>query len=338
VTPNPASVASGNLDPTIQDEFILGYQAQLWDGWTGGVRATFRELKTTIDDMCDWRPFELWAEQNIPDDPENPEAPKFNPAPDFPGCFLFNPGESMQVAGDINSDGVIDEIYLTAEMIGSPKVERRYISAEFVLEKTTPQWFAQASYTWAHNYGNAEGLVKSDIGQDDTGVTQDFDFPELMRGAKGDLPNDRRHTLKGSGGFKFASDWSVSGSVLLQTGRPINCIGVDPVDRDIHYGASYFACGGRPVPRGTAGRTDTVFNLDLGLAWNPPRVPGLLLQAKVFNLLDGDAAIEVSEAGESALTSTDGSVSGAPLSTYRSVSDYQTPRYFQFTARYDFTL
>lgn len=327
-TPNPASVASRNLDPTIQHEFILGYQLQLGLGWTGGIRGTLRNLKTTIDDMCDSRPFEQWAADN---------GLEYNPAADTPGCFLFNPGKSMQISADINGDGTFEAIELSPEMIGMPAAERHYYAVEMVLEKTTPQWFTQLSYTWAHNFGNAEGLVKSDIGQDDTGVTQDFDFPELMRNANGNLPNDRRHTLKGTGGFKFTPEWGVSASGLLQTGRPRNCFGVDSVDENFGYGASYFACGGQAVPRGTAGRTDTLFNLDLGLTYTPEALPGLSLQAKVFNVLDSNTVTEVAERGENALTNPDGTVSGVPLSSYGTATNYQAPRYFQFTARYDFS-
>ena len=54
----------------------------------------------------------------------------------------------------------------------------------------------QGSYTWSKSQGNTEGGVKSDIGQDDTGTTQDFDYPELTIGSFGDLPNDRRHAFK----------------------------------------------------------------------------------------------------------------------------------------------
>lgn len=327
-TPNPASVASQGLDPTIQNEFILGYQTQLPDGWTGGVRATLRDLDTTIDDMCDYRPFEQWAADN---------GLEFSPAEDFPGCFLFNPGESMRINGDINGDGTPEDIQLTPEMIGSPKIARKYYAMEFVLEKTTPEWFTQLSYTWAHNYGNAEGLVKSDIGQDDTGVTQDFDHPELMRGASGNLPNDRRHTLKGTSGLKLGEEWGVSGSLLWQSGRPQNCIGVDStVPEDYNYGASYFTCGGRLVPRGTAGKTESLLNMDFGLSYTPGFVNGLMLQAKIFNLLNSEAETAREETGESVLTNTDGTVSGVPLSSYRTPTSYQRPRYFQFTARYDF--
>ena len=59
----------------------------------------------------------------------------------------------------------------------------------------------QFGYTWARSVGNFEGAVKSDIGQADAGITQDFDFPAVMDGSQGYQPNDRRHT------FKFFGSW-----------------------------------------------------------------------------------------------------------------------------------
>ena len=47
--------------------------------------------------------------------------------------------------------------------------------------------------------GNYEGTVKSDNGQDDAGITQDFDFPEFTEGSYGKLPNHRKHNLKFNG-------------------------------------------------------------------------------------------------------------------------------------------
>ena len=83
----------------------------------------------------------------------------------------------------------------------------------------------QASYTWSKSYGNTEGGVKSDIGQDDTGTTQDFDYPELTIGSLGYLPNDRRHAFKMFGNYQFTDEWPLGANMLIQSGRPKNCFG-----------------------------------------------------------------------------------------------------------------
>ena len=328
--PNPESVASDNLDPTMQYEYILGYQMQFDGGWVGGLRAVYRNLDKTTDDVCDWRPLEAWAEEN---------GVEYNLAPDTPGCFMINPGYAQTLRVDIDGDGDLDDVDLSADQIGLPKAKRKYLAFELTAEKGwSNQWYTQMSYTWAHNWGNAEGGVKSDIGQDDTGVTQDFDFPELMTGAYGDLPNDRRHTFKALGAYRPIPEVTVSAQMTLQTGRPENCFGYDAeTDENFGYGSSYFYCGGQVTPRGSQGRTDTLWNLDLGATYEPNWLEGLSLQAKVFNVLDNSAVLAIEETGEVSAINPD---TGSPYvdTTYGTPRSYQEPRYFQFTVQYDFTL
>jgi hypothetical protein len=330
-TPNPNWVASNNLDPTIQEEFILGYQMELAPNWTAGVKGTYRNLKKTIDDMCDTRPFEAWAAENGMD---------FDPATGTPGCFMFNPGSSMSFKSmDINDDGQFEDVNLTADMINSPKAERKYYSVELSLEKNmSDRWYMRGSYTWAQSYGNAEGLVNSDNGQDDTGVTIAFDFPELMTYATGYLPNDRRHTIKLLGAYQVTPEFTVSTNLLAQSGRPINCIGVDTtVDDAFHYDAAYFYCNGTPAPRGSIGRTGFRFDVDLGLAYAPQWAPGLSVQAQVFNLFNLSADLSRDETGEFATFDDDGLIDGTePYSSYLSNYSYQPPRYVMLSATYKF--
>ena len=47
-----------------QDEYILGFQAQLTDNMSGGVRGIYRDLKAAIDDQCDYRPIYAYAAEN----------------------------------------------------------------------------------------------------------------------------------------------------------------------------------------------------------------------------------------------------------------------------------
>lgn len=319
-TPNPASVASKTLDPTIQNEFILGYQFQFNSDWSLGTRLTYRDLKRTIDDICDLRPFEAWATANslVFDDTN------------LPGCFMINPGDGLVVDADVDGDNVLEHVSLSAADLGLPKAIRRYVGIELTAEKAlSSKWATQLSYTWSHNYGNAEGLVKSDIGQDDTGVTQDFDFPELMIGTYGDLPNDRRHTFKGNALYKPNDQLTFSVSGLIQSGRPKICFGTDPVtDAQFKYFNSYMRCGGTVIPRGSLGTTPWVKNFDLGVYYEPCSIPGLSLQAKWFNVLEGDTATNLRPYGETRSGNTDISFN-TPIS-------YQTPKYVQLTAVYKF--
>lgn len=327
------TMASKNLDPMYQDEFILGFQKQLGDNFSVGLKATRRDLKASTDDTCDYRPFVEWAADH---------GKEFNPQnPAFPYCRIYNPGSDLVVDADVDGDGVLEEITIPASVIGPASI-RRYNALEASFEGNWDRFFLQGSYTWSKSYGNTEGGVKSDIGQDDTGVTQDFDYPELAIGSYGDLPNDRRHTVKLFGNYEFNDQWSVGMNALVQSGRPVNCIGFLGDAELSRYGNSYFSCDPGPanedsdngmtiVPRGTAGRTPWSYTFDVNVQYRPVFADGkLALKFDVFNVFDSSRATAVDEDGE------DGA--GNPLlsTTYKNPITFEAPRAVRFSAQYDF--
>ena len=382
VAKDARSIASQNLKPMYQDEYILGFQKQLTDNFSMGVRGIYRDLKRAIDDTCDYRAVVSWAidhgfdvdpvngTNQLPD-PANPnEIAHYNPG--FPNCRLYNPGQPGIYTMDVNGDGVLETVTIpanytiTTRTVNGQQVpllvpndghdqaaKRTYSALEIFWQGTWDTLFFQGSYTYARSKGNTEGGVKSDIGQDDTGVTQDFDYPELILGSYGYLPNDRRHSLKLFGSWDITDEWRVGANLLVQSGRPENCRGIygnDPVV----YRVSYFSCDaglpaddtvGTPgtrnngttiVPRGTAGRLPWTRTLDLNVAYQPQWAKGLTLKMDVFNVLNSQEAINVNEAGEDSLgRPTDGTSPGI-LNTFLAPTNYQAPRFVRFTARYEF--
>ena len=322
VTPNPLSVADQNLDPMYQDEYIIGFQRELFGTWSGGVRAIHRDLKRAIDDFCDHRPIQDWAEDN---GYEYADA-------NVPTCMLFNPGSDFTAMIDVDGDDALEEVHLSADDLGYDPIKRSYNAVELFFERPFDgKWFLQGSWTIAHSYGNTEGYVKSDIGQDDAGVTQDFDYPELMEGAYGNLPNDRRHTLKVFGAYKFNEEWQAGANLLVQAGRPINCIGFypDQESEGAAYGASYFYCNGRLVPRGSVGNLPWQKNIDVNLEYRPAQLGGrFALKADVFNLFNSHTITQVNETGEDN--------PAVPSSEYRLPTAFQAPRSVRLSVSYDF--
>ncbi len=348
------TIADQNLKPMYQDEFILGFQAQLTDHLTGGMRGIYRDLKAAIDDQCDYRPIYAYAVANGLD---------FNPQnTGFAYCHLYNPGKDATFLVDVDGNGTLETINLSAATLG-PDAVRTYKAMEFFLEGTWDKFFMQASYTWSKSRGNTEGGVKSDIGQDDTGTTQDFDYPELSVGSLGYLPNDRRHAFKVFGNYQITDEWSVGANLLVQSGRPQNCFGfLDGRDYSA-YANGYFSCDSGPaqpaclvvhasgtacpagqsnplyhgggnnghtvVPRGTAGRTPWSRTLDLNVAYKPNWADGhLTMKADVFNVFNEHAATAVSETGENS--------AGDPQpDSYLTPVSYQTPRSVRFMVQYD---
>jgi hypothetical protein len=339
---DPATIASKNLDPMYQDEFILGFQSAWTDHLNFGARAIYRKLKAAIDDNCDYTAITELADADGLD--------YTVPNPGFPYCRLFNPGEDAVLVTDLNGDG----IYTTYTVDGarlSPPARRSYKALELFLDGSWDKFFFQASYTLGYNKGNTEGGVKSDIGQGDTNTTQDFDYIELTVDTYGYLPNDRRHALKVFGNYDFSEQWSLGANVLVQTGRPINCLGVldrnplEPVGTVTNYnphpyGSGFMRCSNSEngasddstvsaVPRGTAGRLPTTTTLDLNLAYRPSWASGLQFKMDVFNVFNSQKVTSVSEVAEDSAT-------GNPLSTYLLPRSYQAPRSVRFMVQYDF--
>lgn len=323
-----AGYATKNLSPMYQDEFILGFQKQLTDNLSLGVRAIRRDLKAAIDDNCDYATLFNYVEGNGP-------GSKFN------YCFLFNPGKDAVILADWDGDGVATEKTIPGDQL-SLKSKRKYTALEFFVQGNWDRMFLQGSYTYAKSIGNTEGGVRSDNGQADTGTTSDFDYLAAMIGAYGYTPNDRRHSLKLFGNYDITEEWSIGTNLLVQSGRPISCIGVYKGLDVSHYGNIHFSCdpgapnangnnGDTIVSRGTVGRTPWTTSLDLNLSYRPTWMKGLQLKMDVFNVLNADKPVSVNEIGEDA--------SGNPVpvaNTYLTPTAWQTPRSVRFMVQYDF--
>ena len=349
ITPNPVSYATENLKPFKQREFILGAQQQVGD-WTLGVKGTFRKVLTGIDDMCDFRPIAAYANatygMSLPTDSLSP--PLGNPY--LNGCFIGNPGSGAQLALplDVNNPGKLYPVNLTAAQIGEPKYKRNYYALSLTAERNfNNKFYLNVSYTYARSYGNSEGLVDSNIGQADTGTSELFDYPELMYGTNGDQTNDHRHTVKAYGAWKVTPEWTLGANFLAQTGRPQNCYGDAPIDYDIGgYGSSggsspYLYCvtngAGQWVTRGSAGRTSTLWQLDLNVAYQPEWFKGLTFRATVFNVFNRHTVLTVNEDQNANYSPANGGTwSTYNNTTYLTPTGYQAPRYVQLNAEYDF--
>lgn len=347
---NPKTIAATNLDPMYQDEYILGFQSLVTDHQSIGARAIYRKLKAAIDDNCDYTA--ILTTEGFTQDSDGVWSKEGRdaalPNASFPYCRLFNPGKDSVFLTDLYGDGTLTKTTVASDLL-SPKAKRTYKALELFWDGSWDKFFFQASWTMAWNKGNTEGGVKSDIGQADTSVTQDFDYKELMMDAYGYLPNDRRHSLKVFGNYAFTEEWSAGFNVLVQSGRPKNCLGTYyPYNGGIHpYGSSFFRCatttaGGGPVsedddtpnpyaviPRGKAGRLPWTNQLDLNVAYAPNWAKGLQFKLDIFNVFNNQKVTAISEVHE------DGST-GQNLDTYALWRSTQAPRSARFMVQYDF--
>ena len=306
------TLADKNLDPMYNDEVIVGYQAQINDDWSWGIKATYRDLGNQIDD----------GSYIFTDEDGNYLGENW---------FLFNPGSGATFNFDLDGDGVTEEYSFTAEELGYPDAKRRYTAVDLTIEKTWDKvWSLKALYTWSHNYGNTEGFVKSDNGQDDAGLTQDWDYPYLMDGAYGNLPADRRHNIKVYGAFAVTEDFLIGANLNIASGRPWTALGAGYTpDSDLYqYGDTYWV-GDRYFPRGSMGTTPWTARLDLNFTYNLHiQDQKIRFAVDVFNVFNASTATRYNEVAE--IAANDDSASFGLAQTY------QTPRRVQFTASYDF--
>lgn len=323
-TPDPASVAPSDLKSQYQDEFILGFEKTLGESWNSGAKFTYRRLQSAIDDTCDQDRMYAKLDSMGVD----------TSALDVPGCVIFNPGKTNTFLARHSDGSGYTEFQMNGNDwgYGDNKAKRDYVAVElFVEHPMNDKWYGRLDYTWSRNFGNTEGQVKSDIGQDDVSKTQDWDGSYLMEYAGGYLANDRRHQLKGYGAYKFNDEWLASATLRVMSGMPKSCIGYyGPDEKDpMGYEAAYHYCNGEPSRPGDAGRQPWTARLDLGLMYRPAFADHkLAFGLDVFNVLNQLRPVQsdaVYEGGPFTVSNTYG------IGTY-----YTAPRSVRLTASYDF--
>lgn len=323
--PDTSAVLDQNLDPMFQDEWILQYERELNDSWTAGIRYIYRDLSSTIDDiLVDFGLEAMEARGEF----EGPIG-----ASNDCHYVLTNPGQDLTTncewwidPSDTSLGTELRETTISAEDLGFPEAERTYEAVEITVDGQVGDFTVNGSYTWSKNEGNTEGYVKSDIGQDDAGITQDFDIPQLMDGAFGALPNDRRHKVKLWASYQASDRLTLGTNILMQSGRPINAFGEGHPDGTPDYGDTFYLSDGAGgftfIPRGTAGRTPWITRIDLAAiyAFNWGDRADVELRAEVFNVLNADSAREVYEFAE------------INPDQFRLPTSYQRPRYIRIGA------
>lgn len=324
--PDVRTIVDNDIKPMYQDEWVIALQHQLTKSVTIGFRGVARTLATAMDDMIVDHALVAWGNRNGYGEYTE----------DIWGSnhyVLGNPGKEMRTAWDFDGDGTLEEVLLTEQDLAFPKAERKYYSGEFFMEKVWDgKWYAQASYTLAHSYGNSEGMVLSDNGQDDAGITIMFDTPDLTVRSYGNLPNDVRHYFKAFGSYAVTPELQVGLNAYLKSGRPVNAfVNKDDYIVGYAYGNDYFGWD-----RGTKGTTPWVYNFDLMLKWTPKNLPGWMsekvsFQVDIFNILNNSAETEVYESYEE-----DQSTSQELNPRYGIGTSFQQPRYVRFSMAVEF--
>src|SRR5690606_33133595 len=226
--------APSDLKSLYQDEYILGFEKQLTPDWTLGMKLTRRDLKSSVDDICD--PYTLMDKNGL--EIVDLVQGKYHATSAATGlvevnyCYMFNPGGTntfslANLDANGNHTGERTDVTMSSEDGGfTDGLKRVYSGSDLCVERPFDgKWESRVDYTFSKLEGNNEGQVKSEFGQDNISKTQDWDAWQLMQFANGYLANDRRHQLKARGSYQITDEWSVGGNLRILSGMPICCLG-----------------------------------------------------------------------------------------------------------------
>ena len=298
-----AAKASG-IEPMYNDEIIIGYSKFLDSGWNLGAFFTYRNLASAIDDVLVDHAVRAYCE----------DAGIVGCGDVWEGAHsyvLANPGVDMiWTTDELPGTTVPTTITLKAGDLAFPSVQREYSALDLTFDKAFDgQYFMGGSVTLSSNRGNYEGTVKSDNGQDDAGLTQDYDFPEFMDNAYGYLPNHRAFKAK-LYGAAMVGETLVGVNMRMASPRKYGCIGNYPGGDgvDDNFGGNYWyggndswACNGAPTPRGSVfdGKWQNQVDLSLSRDISIPFAKEGKVQLNVFNIFDFESPEDYNEYGES---------------------------------------
>lgn len=316
VTDPTAFIAKG-LKPQSLDEYIIGVERRLGNRMRVGLNFKYRKLGEVLEDVaidqaaiayCTGQGFTAAACGDI--------------YSGFSQYVLVNPGRdaSIQLLG--LPDGTTPVVDFTAAQLGYPRAERTYkeVTATFDRE-FDGVWSLSGSYTWSDLKGNYEGGAKSDVGQADTGATQDFDQPGFTLGSYGYLPGHRRHSFKLYGSYQIGEFLTLGANGFLQSPKKFGCIGVVPTEVDpfaAQYGAAGNFCQGVATQRGKSFESDWRKELNLTVQFRVPGDFNANVRFDVFNVFNTKSKLDFDEFGDLD--------SGGINPNYRAPLVYQQPR------------
>lgn len=244
-------------------EFLLGAEYEIMPNMSIGIKGIYRTLEDVIEDIS------------------------------------FDGGLTYIVTNPEGYHGVNE---VTGEPLVFPKPERKYRALEISLKKKLSNNYQfYISYLLSRNEGNHGGLFRQDNGQLDPNITSAWDLPSLLfdpvtgeQVAYGLLNNDRTHQLKFYGSYHVPSGF-LKGLVIGAYGAVMSGVPISKMGEHISYGTME-----RFVEkRGSAGRTDPVWWLDLHLEY-PFTISNLQISAildafNVFNLISKDIAMAATQ-------------------------------------------
>jgi hypothetical protein len=197
-----------------------------------------------------------------------------------------------------------------------PPPEREYTALEVAAEGMWGGGSYRASYVLSRTWGNYPGLFNSDFGFANPGQVTTFFMPGQGENSTGYLPNDRTHVVKLSGSYATRFGLGVGTVFTFETGTPIN---------DFAAGSSGPFFPTFVAPRGSAGRTPSLWDLNVRLTYNFPIARRWQMQAVLDLLHVGNPRRAVWVDESHYLTLDENGNPGSPNPNYKQPIAYQPP-------------
>ncbi|WP_088330289.1 TonB-dependent receptor [Lacimicrobium sp. SS2-24] len=333
---SPGRIGADEIDQdpeaTFQNEFIVGYEFMIDEKWSAGVRAIHRDYRNAFEDM--------YVDVMPDDHPNIPEA-----CGNIWGWFFGNPGRDLEVSldcGDVTiplSEATDSWNSITGEVIGGVQPRRLYNALELELDRAWDDvWTANFAYTWANNYGNFEGGVLTETGNDIPGYTEIADDVAFLNTNWGKLPNHIPHSFLVSGAYQIDDNWRIGAKFTAQAGKPINAVGSgNPLTgnsrQEMHY-ICVDGCEGdlseatfKHIPNGFYGDLSWFTRLDINMTYET-QVNGADVRVglDIFNVLDSQIITSVDRYVDN------GTVGGFDNEEFLLPNGISSPRYVRLSA------
>jgi hypothetical protein len=313
----PNGPTTDKLHGAYNNEWILGFQYEVAADLTMGARVIYRDLGRTIEDIS--------MDGAMSYVVTNPDY--------WTGLWIPSAGYTLfdyfgsHGFGYGPSNPFYEFHDMGANRYRFPEPIRRYTALELTIDKRmSNHWQLGGSYVLSRLEGNYEGGYNNDTGQPDPFISSKYDIPEGMVNSYGLLPDDRTHNLKVYGTYSF--DWGLDLSAFfhLASGTPISKYGA--LIAAVGYGVGERLC----EPRGSGGRTPTIWALDVGAQYNIKLFKtNLGLRMDIFNLTNEQRVTSVDQVwtGDDISNAQENPTWGYPVST-------QNPRSVRLAVRWTF--
>ena len=210
-----------------------------------------------------------------------------------------------------------------------PSLSRNYMALELVFQKVSSDPFNfSISYVLSKNYGNYQGLFESETGLPGANVSGAFEYPETTVDANGLLPYDRTHVFKFYGSYQFEFGLSIGTFLYWMSGTPLNEFGIGPNGYERIF----------LQPRGTAGRTSSIWDINFRLAYLIPKITFFNYQARfvvdAFHVASQREAVNYDQLHYFGIDENGNQIDPNP--TYRMPTSFQPPMSLRFGLEINF--